>query len=76
MSVLAPLLAFLNANPQFYPLVVWPLLTALLSFFQDAMSRRWPTLTDRLMHSGLDLKSFLQTWMTRKGLPPMPGEKL
>jgi hypothetical protein len=72
-TYLASLLAIAKAHPELLPLVVYPLLTALVSFFHTTIEPKYPRLVAFLRATGLDLPKL---WAIIRGiepkLPPLP----
>lgn len=70
-------LDFLAAHPELYPVVLWPLLTAILSFAQDAIVRYLPRAWAVMQHLGVDLFGILRrVWPALQKrdprVPPLP----
>lgn len=70
-------LSVIDAHPWVMPLVVWPLITALLSLLQKQIEARSPALADALRAAGLDLPGLVKavTSPGPKVVKPGPGDK-
>lgn len=71
-TLITKLLAFLDANPEYYPLIVWPLVTAVISFAQDQIKRRSPKVWAFFETTGLDALGFLRKFFPRVFPPAKP----
>lgn len=70
---LTALLAFLDAHPALYTIVVWPLLTGCVSFFHRSIEPRFPRLVGWLRATGLDLpKAWAALRSSRPAVPELP----
>ncbi|MGL4442664.1 MAG: hypothetical protein ACRCU1_03495 [Alsobacter sp.] len=71
----AALMAMLDRRPELYPLIIWPVFTAIVSFAQDAIKARAPMLWAVLQKIGVDLLGFLRIVWPKNApkLPPPAG---
>ncbi len=69
------LMAMLERRPELYPLIIWPVVTAVVSFAQDAIKARAPMVWSLLQKTGLDLLGFLRLVWPKNApkLPPPAG---
>lgn len=69
------LMALLDRRPELYPLIIWPIMTALLSLAQDSIKARAPWLWAVLQRTGLDLLGAIRLVWPKAApkLPPPAG---
>lgn len=57
---------FLRNNPEFLPVFVWPVLTAIVNLGQRFLAARFPVLAALLRASGLDLIGMTKAFAAKK----------
>jgi hypothetical protein len=74
LSSLDALFQFLGAHPEFLPLVVWPVVTAAISWFHKWLGGHYPRAEEFLQHSGLNLAAIVRMMLPKKAQPLLPPE--
>ena len=73
MSYLQNIWTFVQAHPELWPVVAWPVLTALVSFWHSKIEPRFPRLAAFLRAAGVDLP---RAWGALRAIapkvPPLP----
>jgi hypothetical protein len=72
-AFLFSVLVFFQQHPELIPLVVWPLITALVSFVQDKIKAHLPSVWDFLQITGLDMLGLIRRFWPRQLPPPPPA---